>query len=274
MKKVLFSLPFICNFLFLISVSSCSVNKAKIDNDLATYYESSKLEGCFTLLDNAKGEITVYNMSMDTTRYSPASTFEILNSLIVLHTGVVTDENMMIKWDSTLRSTPSWNKDLNIVNAFKENAVPFFQEVTRRTGRDTLKSWIDSISYGNRNVDGTLDSFWMNNKLKISPDEQLGFLKRLYFDQLPFRKSVQESVRNMMIQEDNTAYKLSYKTGITFDENNNLISWTIGWVEENRHVYFFVNLIKTQDKNIEMKKTGLGITKDILTHYGFFKGFK
>jgi beta-lactamase class D len=255
-------------------LNSCSVNKAKIDKSLQKYFDAKNVEGCFTMLNNADGQITVYNMGMDTMRFTPASTFKILNALIALQTGAVTNEDMIIKWDGTRRPNADWNKDMNIREAFKLSSVPFFQEVARRVGKDTMKSWIDSVSYGNKNIEGPVDSFWLNNSLKISPDEQLGLLKRLYFDELPFRKSVQQSVREMMVQEDNTAYKLSYKTGWGFDESNNSIGWVAGWIEENRHVYFFVTLVKTADPKADIKKIRLDITKDILKQYGFFEGKK
>ena len=158
--------------------------------------------------------------------------------------------------------------------AFKVSCVPYYQEVARRIGKDTMKRWIDSLSYGNKNIGGPIDSFWLNNHLKISPDEQLGLLKRLYFDQLPFRKSVQQIVRDVMLQEDKTNYKLSYKTGWGFDEENNSIGWVTGWVEENRHVYFFVTLVKSKDKNMDMKRVRMDITRDILKELGFFEGKK
>lgn len=253
---------------------SCSVNRAHIDDNLEKYFKARNVEGCFTMLNNADGKVTVYNMNMDTTRYTPASTFKILNSLIALQTGVVTGEDMVIKWDGIKRSNPDWNKDMNIREAFKVSAVPFYQEVARRIGKDTLKSWVDSVSFGNKNTDGPVDSFWLNNKLKISPDEQLGFLKRLYFDQLPFRKSVQETVKSIMLQENNTAYKLSYKTGWGFDEQGNSLGWITGWIEENNHVYFFVTLVKSADPQIDMRRVRMDITKDILKEYGFFQGKK
>jgi len=226
------------------------------------------------MLNNADGHITVYNMEMDTTRYSPASTFKIVNSLIALQTGVVTDEKMIINWDGVKRPVAAWNKNMNIKEAFKESALPFFQEVARRIGKDSMNVWVDRLGYGNMNTDGAVDSFWINNQLKISPDEQLGLLKKLYFDQLPFRKSVQQQVRDFMLQEDNTTYKLSYKTGWGFDENNQALGWVAGWIEENRHVYFFVTLLKSKDKDYDMSKARIDITKDILKQYGFFEGKK
>jgi beta-lactamase class D len=272
MKRTTSFLFFISYSLFLIT--SCSVNKAKIDNKLKKYFDAKNVDGCFTMLNNADGEITVYNMNLDTTRLLPASTFEIINSLIGLQTGVIKDAGMVIKWDGVRRPVKEWNRDMDMKEAFKVSCIPYYQEVARRIGRDTLKRWIDSLSYGNKNIDGPIDSFWLNNQLKISADEQLGLLKRLYFDQLPFMKSVQQTLRDAMLQEDNTAYKLSYKTGWGFDETNNAIGWLAGWIEENRHVYFFVTLLKSANKDFDMTRARLDITKDILKELGFFEGKK
>lgn len=271
MKKFFLSINILC---CIFCLHSCSVNKAKIDNDLKKYFDAKNVDGCFTMLDNSNGAITVYNLAMDTTRVTPASTFKIINSLVGLQTGKITNENMIIKWDGVTRSHQEWNKDMAMKEAFKVSNVPFYQEVARRIGHDTMKLWIDSIGYGNKNISGPIDSFWLNNNLKISPDEQLGMLKRLYFDQLPFRKTVQQSVREAMVQEDNTAYKLCYKTGWGFDEKNNTIGWLVGWIEENRHVYFFATLLKSEDKNYDMKTARLDVTKDILKHYKFLEGKK
>ncbi len=266
------TLRLVCVLYFLPALISCSVNKAKIDNNLKKYFDAKNVDGCFTMLDNSTGAITVYNLALDTTRVLPASTFKIVNSLIGLQTGKITNEKMVIKWDGVVRPHNEWNKDMAMKEAFKVSNVAFYQEVARRIGQDTMQRWVDSIGYGNKNTSGPVDSFWLNNTLKISPDEQLGLLKRLYFDQLPFRKTVQETVREAMMQEDNTAYKLSYKSGWGNDEQQNSIGWLVGWIEENRHVYFFATLLKSTDKNYDMKNARLDITKDILKHYQFLEG--
>ena len=253
-------------------LASCSVNNAKVDNSLKKYFDENNVDGCFTLLNNANGEVTVYNMALDTQRFSPASTFKIMNSLIGLQTGRITDEKMLIKWDGVKRSPESWNKDMDMAESFKVSCVPYYQEVARRIGRDTMKMWIDSIGYGNKNIDGPIDSFWLNNKLKISPDEQLGLVKRLYFDQLPFRKSAQQIVRDVMLQENNTAYKLAYKTGWGADEQNNDIGWVVGWIEENNHVYFFVTFVRATKPGTDINAVRMKITEGILKDKGFMQG--
>lgn len=251
-------------------LNSCSVNKASIDNDLKSYFDKYNVEGCFTMLNNSDGSITVYNMNLDTTRFTPAATFKVMSSLIALQTGVVTDEKMIIKSENS----DSLEVGSNIAEGFKKDGTPFFHEVARRIGKKNMQNWLDSISYGNKITEGPVDSFWFNNKLKISPDEQLGLLKKLYFDQLPFRKSVHEIVRKLMLEEDNSAYKLSYKLGFAENESKDKIGWAIGWIEENRHVYFFTTLIKSKNPDTDVKKIRLDLTKDILKHYGFFEGKK
>jgi beta-lactamase class D len=272
MKKFLNTLLQITCFLLPVTFFSCSVNRANVDDSLKKYFDDNKVEGCFTMLSNSDGKVTVYNLAMDTARVLPASTFKIVNSLIGLETGVITDEKMVIKWDGIQRANADWNKDMNMQEAFKVSCVPYYQEVARRIGKDTMRLWIDSLSYGNKNIGDKIDSFWLDNHLKISPDEQLGLMKRLYFDQLPFQKRTQQIVRDVMLQEDNTAYSLSYKTGWGFDEKKNNIGWIVGWIEENKHPYFFVTVVKSADPKIDMKTVRLNITKGILTQLGFFKG--
>lgn len=259
---------------FSILVSACTVNKAKVNDDLKKHFDAQHADGCFAIWDNANGDITVYNMRLDTQRFTPASTFKIVNSLIGLETGRISDENMVIKWDGIERRVTNWNQDLTMAKAFEYSAVPYYQEVARRIGRDTMQRWLDTLQYGNHTIGDRVDSFWLDNSLKISPDEQLGLVKRLYFDQLPFSNRAQDIVKKVMLREDNTMYKLSYKTGWGSDENHLPVGWVVGWIEENRHVYFLVTLVRSTDPDYDMNTARIKITKDILKDLGFLKGEK
>ena len=57
---------------------------------------------------------------------------------------------MVIKWDGVKRSIPEWNEDLTMKQAFKLSAVPYYQEVARRIGKDTMQFWVDTLGYGSR----------------------------------------------------------------------------------------------------------------------------
>jgi beta-lactamase class D len=195
-----------------------------------------------------------------------------VNSLVGLQTGKISSDSMIIKWDGVQRRIEDWNKDLKMYNAFRVSAVPYYQEVARRIGRDTMQFWLDSIGYGTKAITSPVDSFWLDNSLKIKPDEQLGLVKKLYFDQLPFFKTYQEMVKRAMLFENNTNYRLGYKTGWGFNEKGDNIGWIVGWIEENNHPYFFVLNIESPDKDFDMWNIRLKMLKDILKELGFFNG--
>jgi beta-lactamase class D len=253
--------------------SGCSTSNVTIDNSLKTYFDSSNVEGCFALYDNGRNEFTVYNLERyRDSAFTPASTFKIVNSLIALKTGRVLNEKEVIKWDGISRSNPQWNQDLSLEMAFKYSSASHYQQVARRIGKDTMQTWLDSLKYGNRKI-SKIDSFWLDNTLKITPDEQLGLVKQLYFQQLKMDKRPQDIVKRMMLQKDNANYKLSYKTGWGFKENGKSLGWIVGWIEENKHPYFFV-LNLEGDRSIDMINVRLRILEGILKKLGFMEGVK
>ena len=269
-------LPILLVAAMVLSMTSCSVNKAKIDNSLKKYFDSANVDGCFSFANNQSGEVTVYNIGLDTQRFLPASTFKIVNSLIGLETGRITDEKMVIKWDGVPRN-PAWDKDLTMEEAFKVSAVPYYQEVARRIGKDTMQHWLDTLGYASRYgkaiIKTHIDSFWLDNSIKISADEELGLVKKLYFDQLPFQKRTQELVKKVMLQEQTPKYTLYYKTGWGFKEDGSGLGWIVGWIEENKHVYFFaMNMEGPHDINmVPIRRNAL---TGILKQLGFFEGKK
>ena len=265
---------------FIISIAvavfffSCSPNNVNVDNSLEKYFKENNVQGCFGLMDNGTGEFTIYNLPRyRDSAYLPASTFKIVNSLIGLQTGKITNDSMVIKWDGVNRSRTECNRDMNMYDAFRISCPNWYQELARRVGKDTMQHWLDTLAYGNKKI-SRIDSFWLDNALKIKPDEQLGLVKRLYFNQLPFHQRNMEIVKRAMLFEDNTNYKLSYKTGWGFNEKDHSIGWITGWIEENRHPYFFVLNIETADRNADIFEIRQKMLKGILNQLGFLKGVK
>lgn len=254
---------------------ACSPNNVNIDNSLKKYFDENKVDGCFGLFDNGTGRFTIYNLARyRDSSFLPASTFKIVNSLIGLQTGKIVNDSMVIKWDGIERSRKEWNKDLTMYEAFRVSAVPYYQEVARRIGKDTMQFWLDSLSYGTKKITSKIDTFWLDNSLKIKPDEELGLVKRLYFKQLPFFQTYQETVKKAMIFEDNANYQLGYKTGwgTTDSSGKRNIGWIAGWIEENKHPYFFVLNLESSDPNFDMRTVRMKILKDILKQKGFLEG--
>lgn len=278
-KSSFFGLTVFFTLFICYLLASCSQNNVKKDESLKKYFDAQHLTGCFAIMDNGTGVFTVYNLRRyRDSAYLPASTFKIVNSLIGLQTGKITSDSMVIPWDGIKRNIEDWNQDLTMFQAFRVSSLPYFQEVARRIGKDTMQYWIDSLHYGSGKKDTAfkittaIDRFWTDNSLKITPDENLGLVKKLYFNELPFFKIYQEKVKQAMLFEDNANYRLGYKTGWGFTEANHSIGWIVGWIEENKHPYFFVLNVESADPAYDMYSRRMKLLKDILKHLGFFEG--
>ena len=253
---------------------SCSSSNITNEEGLKKFFDENKVEGTFALYNNGQGNFNIYNLSRyKDSAYLPASTFKIVNSLIGLQTGRITNTKMQMKWDGIDRGMPDWNKDLTMEEAFKVSCVPYYQEVARRIGKDTMQSWLDSLSYGTKKITSKIDTFWLDNSLKIKPDEQMGLVKKLYFGQLPFSKTTMENVRKVMIQENNSNYTLAYKTGLGYKENGKKLAWIVGWIEENKHPSFFV-LNFEGEKDLDMVNVRKTILTNCLKTLGYMQGNK
>lgn len=281
MKQLIIALLFTGS----LFVFACNTQNVTQDDSLKKYFDDAGVQGTFGIFDNAQGQFTVYNLTRfrDST-YLPASTFKIFNSLAALGTGVIFSDTVVVPWDKVVRTGPGgdtmsqWNKDMNMREAFAVSNIGFYQEMARRIGKDTMQMMLDSVGYGRRydtfRITDNIDRFWLDNTLKVTADEQLGFVKRLYFKQLPFQNREQEIVKDLMIRERNDKYILAYKTGWGTTDKGNQLGWIVGWIEENKHVYPFVLNIESADPNINMVEVRLNILKGILGQQGFFEGKK
>lgn len=271
------SLYAVClGFLFF---AACTPNNITEDKSLEKYYTENKVTGCFGLFDNGLGEFTIYNVSrFADSAYLPASTFKIVNSLIGLEIRKVIDSSSVLPWDGVVRRRAECNRDMSMGDAFRISCPPWYQELARQIGKDTMQHFLDTLGYGARygrfELGNNLDTFWLDNSVKVTADEQLGLVKKLYFNQLPFTERSQSIVRSMMLFENTSNYQLYYKTGWGFLENGNQLAWLIGWIEENKHPYFFALQIETPDQNADMGSIRMKMLKDMLKQLGFFEGKK
>src|SRR6185436_19516159 len=139
---------FTCCLLVIACLNACSPNNVKTDNSLEHFFDENHVNGTFAMFNNGTGEFTVYNLKRyRDSAFLPASTFKIVNSLIGLQTGKITNDSMIIKWDGVKRNVEEWNQDLTMYKAFRVSAVPYFQEVARRIGKDTMEYWLDTLGY-------------------------------------------------------------------------------------------------------------------------------
>jgi beta-lactamase class D len=264
---------------FTFYLLSCTPNSVNENSSFKKYFDSVHATGTFGLFDNGSGSFTIYNLPrFRDSAFTPASTFKIVNSLIGVETGRVKDSATIFNWNGISRGRPECDSNMTMYSAFRISCPPWYQELARRIGKDTMQHWLDTLGYASKNgkfvIKNNLDTFWLDNSMRITADEELGLVKKLYFDQLPFQKRSQRIVRNMMLWEDNANYKLNYKTGWGTTQDGHQLGWIVGWIEENRHPYFFVLQIESPDSAFDMRTNRIGTLKKILKEMGFFEGKK
>ena len=99
--------------------------------------------------------------------------------------------------------------------------------------------WLDSLGYGTRKIKSRIDTFWLDNSLKISADEQVAFLKNFFEYNLPFSKRNIDIVKKIMPEEKYPKSVLKFKTGTGTKEDGTWIGWLVGYVEKEQKIYFF-----------------------------------
>ena len=248
----------------LIISNFCKGQTSEVRDDFQQFYDQNEVTGSFVLYDQNNDNYIFYNHSQFNKQFTPASTFKICNSLIGLETGVVKDENFIIKWDGVERRIPAWNQDQDLKTAFKNSTVWYYQELARRVGGKRMKYWLDKTNYGNADTSGGIDKFWLTGGLRITPEQQIDFLRKLYDNNLPFSQRTIDIVKKIMIAKDTLNYVVRAKTGWGFQDDLD-IGWYVGYVETKDNVYFFANCIQTTDsENKNFAKSRINIVYQIL----------
>jgi beta-lactamase class D len=179
-------------------------------------------------------------------RASPCSTFKIPNSLIGLETGVIADASFVLPWDGTRRSREEWNRDHDLRSAMRQSVVWYYQELARRVGPERMQKWVSAFDYGNGDISGGIDRFWLGSSLRISPDEEVDFLGRLHASTLPVSPRSLAIVKEILVQ-DAPGPEVVYrgKTGSCQDPGApQPHGWWVGSVEKEGGLVLYAALIE------------------------------
>jgi len=198
----------------------------------------------------------------------PASTFKIPNSLIALETGVVADPDRdLFPWDGVKRPIEAWNKDHTLRSAIAVSAVPVYQEIARRIGQERMQKYVDLFDYGNRDIGGGIDQFWLTGALRIDPIEQIDFVDRLRRRALPISKRSQDLVADILPVTKVGDSIIRAKSGLLGAERGApSLGWMVGWAEKgSANTVFALNIDVREPRHIAARMT---LTQQCLTDIG------
>jgi beta-lactamase class D len=224
-----------------------------------------EIDGTFVLLDAHSGRLTCHNAERAATRFLPASTFKIPNSLIALDSGVASGTDFPLEWDA--QAVPrqpwwpeAWARDQTMRTALPNSVVWYYQELARRIGSQRMQRYLERFDYGNADISGGIDRFWLSGGLRISAEEQVRFLQRFYEGELAVSPQASDAVKPLLVLESTPEYRLSGKTGWAgFGEpGGREIGWLVGYLERAGEVYYYatnVDMRGPADAQARMKIT-------------------
>jgi len=206
-------------------------------NPVSDIFQSEGITGTFVAASVSGDVVHTHDDSRSTKQFSPASTFKIPNTLIALDLGIVESAASIFLWDGTDRGVEGWNKDQTFASAFKVSCVWCYQEIAREVGADHYKRALAELDYGNRTIGDLVDWFWLNGSLQISAVEQIAFLRKLFNDELPFRREHIDILREMMVTQRTEQHTIYAKTGWAATEPQ--VAWYVGVVESGDDTWLF-----------------------------------
>lgn len=232
---------------------------------ICALFAKEKMQGTFLLYDVKKEKFVGCDEVRARTRYTPASTFKIANSLIGLWSGAVEDVDTVLPYTGDANPfMQSWKRDMGLREAIAMSNVPIYQELARRIGLERMREGVAKLGYGNQNIGTKVERFWLDGPLEISALEQVLFLAKLADKTLPFSEKTLQSVQRILLLEEKSGIKLYGKTGwqnAPFEG----VGWFVGWVESERETYTFalnIDMRNASDapKRVSIAKEALDIS--------------
>ena len=254
-------------YLFAVTAAQAQVVVEELPQARAAL-DATGFTGTMLIYDMNQQRWLAGHAELTDTPVLPASTFKLFSSLVALETRVIHGADEIITWDGVTRSRPETNRDMDLREAFRISSVPHYQQLVREVGAGRMGVLLRETGYGNADMDGGLETFWLSGDLRITPRQQIEFMLRLYHDDLPFRPEVIRAVKDIALMEDTELYRLSAKTGLAEVGDGENTGWWVGWVERDSNVYFFATLLLAQHPDDSFIPQRINVSRQILSQLG------
>jgi beta-lactamase class D OXA-50 len=223
---------------------------------LADAFAAEGARGTMVIRRLSDGQEWVHEAARADSGFLPASTFKIVNAAIALETGTVTGPDEHFPWDGVRRTFDGWNRDHTFASAMRASAVPVYQEVARRIGEERMHDWLSRIGYGNADVGGGIDQFWLRGDLRVSAREQVDFLARFVRGDTDFSPRTVAAVAGMVLTDSGPGWALHAKTGWAFEVE---LGWWAGWtVNEGETYVFALNMAMPDERTDPPRRIRIG----------------
>lgn len=228
---------------------------------------SAATRECVVVRSLLTGETHISDHQECGIRSVPASTFKIANTVVGLETGVIRDIDAVVPWDGTPQPVRPWNADHDTRSAMRESVLWFYRDVARRIGEERMHAQLPRIGYP-RDFRGSVDLFWLDGRMEISPIEQVSFLTRLFSGRTAADPASVATVRELILHPDGYVHgfpdlplewpegsELRAKTGNARNEaRDQFTSWLVGEAKCGAETLVFAARVRS-DKPLERRSS-------------------
>ena len=225
--------------------------------------------GSFVLYDQATDKWNIYNIDNASTRIPPNSTYKIYDALLGLESGIITPEHSTFTWNGEPYPFHSWEADQDLTSAIHNSVNWYFQAIDSQAGFQSVKTFLQTINYGNQNTGTNLNLYWTDFSLKISPIEQVELLQNFYQNNFHFDRKNIQAVKNALLLSTTSSGSLYGKTGTGRVNGKDVNGWFVGYIESDNNTYYFATNIQAPSNATGSQATE--ITETILSDFGIWK---
>jgi len=249
-----------------IFIASLALQPALSKNMARQNLAASTAIDCISMDDAATGKPLIRQGQCEE-RVTPASTFKIAISLMGYDSGILNDEHapVMPFKEGYVAWSPTWRQATDPTSWMNNSVVWYAQLITSKLGAPRFKRYVTSFNYGNQDVTGDagadngLAVSWISSSLKISPVEQLAFLRRVVNRELPLNANAYDmTARILKIETLPSGWEVHGKTGTAYpvlpdgtDDRTRAYGWFVGWATKGQRTVVFARLIQDQKEEAD-----------------------
>lgn len=199
-------------------------------------------EHCLAMADADSGKWLLHE-GVCGKRLPPMSTFKLTIALMGYDAGLLRDQHAPVLpfKEGYADWRPIWRQPHDPASWMAESVVWYSQRITEQLGAQRFSDYVKRFGYGNQDVSGDagkdngLTMSWLGSSLRISPDEQVAFLRRVLKRELGLQAHAYDMAASLLLRPERVAgWQVHGKTG-----SGREVGWYVGWLErDGRRIVF------------------------------------
>ena len=151
---------------------------------------------------------------------------------------------------------PSWRADTDPSGWLQNSVLWYAQQVTAQLGAARFQQYVQRFGYGNQDLAGDpgrnngLAQAWVSSSLRISPLEQVAFLRKVANRELPLSAQAYAMTARIMPQQTlASGWHVTGKTGTASallpdgsEDGTRQYGWYVGWATKGERTVVFARL--------------------------------